>query len=210
MDIIQIPLSRMDTFAYLAADPDTRNCVAIDPAFDVQKIIETAEEHRYTITRVINTHNHPDHTAGNHEIMRKTGASLCIHTLDAPKLRSISFRIFTWIIGGSSSPKSELLLEDGDIIPIGQESLTVIHTPGHTPGGICLYCKGHLITGDTLFVGSVGRTDLSGGSSTQLIRSIREKIYTLPGDTIVWPGHNYGPAPTSTVGREKLTNPFTR
>jgi len=87
--------------------------------------------------------------------------------------------------------------------------LKTIHTPGHTPGGICLYAQGHLFTGDTLFVEAVGRTDLPGGSSRQLLRSIREKLYTLPGDTIVWPGHDYGPTPNSSIAHEQQNNLFT-
>ena len=102
------------------------------------------------------------------------------------------------------------MLQDNDIIPIGEVRLTVLHTPGHTPGSICLYTDGHIFTGDTLFVGAVGRTDLPGGSHQQLIDSIHEKIYALPAPTIVWPGHDYGPSPSSTVQLEKDTNPFTR
>ena len=109
------------------------------------------------------------------------------------------------------SPVPDVLLKDNDFIQIGASiNLRVIHTPGHTPGSIGLYSDGHVFTGDTLFVGAVGRTDLPGGSPKQLLASIREKIYTLPGSTIVWPGHDYGPYPSSTVEREKHTNPFTR
>jgi glyoxylase-like metal-dependent hydrolase (beta-lactamase superfamily II) len=102
------------------------------------------------------------------------------------------------------------LLTDGDRVDIGNCFLKVLHTPGHTPGSICLYAQGHIFTGDTLFVGGVGRTNLPGGSMKQLLKSIHEKIYTLPGNTIVWPGHDYGSSSRSTVENEKRTNPFTR
>ncbi|GAG19836.1 unnamed protein product, partial [marine sediment metagenome] len=107
------------------------------------------------------------------------------------------------------SPRPDILLKDGDVINIGENILKVIHTPGHTIGSICLYTDGNIFTGDTLFVGSVGRTDLPGGSIKQLLKSIHEKIYSLPGNATVWPGHDYGPLPHSTVEHEKKTNPFT-
>ena len=114
------------------------------------------------------------------------------------------------MFGGRGSPKADVRLKDGDTIAIGSTELKVVHTPGHTPGGICLVHEGHLFTGDTLFVGAIGRTDLPGGSLEQLIGSIRERIYTMPADTIIWPGHDYGPRPRSTVDHERRTNPYTR
>jgi glyoxylase-like metal-dependent hydrolase (beta-lactamase superfamily II) len=107
-----------------------------------------------------------------------------------------------------ASPPADLLLEDHQVIQFGEESLKVIHTPGHTPGGICLYTPGYVITGDTLFVGAVGRTDLPGGSHEQMIHSIRTRLLSLPKETIVLPGHNYGSAPQSTIAREERFNPF--
>jgi glyoxylase-like metal-dependent hydrolase (beta-lactamase superfamily II) len=112
-------------------------------------------------------------------------------------------------MGGKGSPRADCILKDNDIIEIGQSGLKVIHTPGHTKGSVCLYTQGHVFTGDTLFVEAVGRTDLPGGSHSQLLSSIREKLYTLPQDTRVWPGHDYGPTPWSTIGHEKQNNPFT-
>ena len=108
--------------------------------------------------------------------------------------------------GFTPSPPADVLLQDGDTIPFGNHKLTVIHTPGHSPGGICLYGENNLFTGDTLFVGAVGRTDLPGGSLQTMLDSIKEKILALPDDTIVWPGHDYGGSPTSTIAREKKQN----
>ncbi|MDR3603427.1 MAG: MBL fold metallo-hydrolase, partial [Syntrophaceae bacterium] len=112
------------------------------------------------------------------------------------------------MFGAEPSPPPTVLLKDHDLITFGKESVRVIHTPGHTLGGICLYFPGHVITGDTLFVGGVGRTDLPGGSYQVLQNSIRNRLFTLPDDTIVLPGHNYGSTPTSTIGREKRENGF--
>ena len=133
-----------------------------------------------------------------------------IHELDAARLGKVLHKAFSRVLGGKGSPQADVLLRDNDKINIGKTELTVFHTPGHTPGSICLYGDGNVFTGDSLFVEAVGRTDLPGSSTKQLLQSVREKIYTLPGDTIVWPGHHYGPIPSSTVEREKNTNPFTK
>ena len=210
MKIEQVKLSRMQTFCYLIKDEISGHCALIDPAFDVPQVLKKAGAGGYTITYVINTHHHPDHSAGNAEVMRQTGARLCIHVQDAQALGKIAARAFARVLGGKGSPRPAKLLQDGDKIRIGATILNILHTPGHTPGGICLYTPGHVFTGDTLFVGAVGRTDLPGGSAEQLLASIRTKIYTLPDDTIVWPGHDYGDMPCSTVADEKRDNPFTQ
>jgi len=112
------------------------------------------------------------------------------------------------MLGGQGSPKPDVLLQDGNVIEIGQSSLEVLHPPGHTPGCICLYGDGNVFTGDTLFVGAVGRTDLPGGSLDVLLQSLESKLVVLPPETIVWPGHDYGETPTSTIGREMQENPY--
>ena len=200
----------MATFCYLIGDKASKTCALIDPAFETDRILEKVKEAGYRVTHVINTHAHSDHTAGNGAIKAATGAQILIHEMDAKRLETFLNKTFSRILGGRGSPTPDVLLRDNDIINIGEISLKVLHTPGHTPGGICLYTDGNIFTGDTLFVGAVGRTDLPGGSMKQLLTSIREKIYTLPGDTIVWPGHDYGPLPSSTVQQERDMNPFTR
>ncbi|MCP4216577.1 MAG: MBL fold metallo-hydrolase [bacterium] len=209
MFIKQIKLSKMETFCYLAGDDRTKTAALIDPAFDTGRIMGMANEWGYTITHVINTHCHSDHTAGNQAVIAATGAQLLIHTADAAKLTTIVNSTFSKVLGGKRSPKPDVLLQDDDEIVIGETILKTIHTPGHTPGGICLYAPGHVFTGDTLFVEAVGRTDLPGGSSRQLLQSIREKLYTLPVETIVWPGHDYGPTRRSSIDYEKRHNGFT-
>ncbi|MCG6910564.1 MAG: MBL fold metallo-hydrolase [Deltaproteobacteria bacterium] len=210
MQVKQIKLTRMAVCCYLVADGATGECALIDPAFDTDRILATVARARLKVTRIINTHCHADHTAGNAALKAATGADICIHPSDAGRLTSVMNRAFARALGGKGSPRPDLLLHDGDAIAVGRLSLKVLHTPGHTPGGICLYADKHLFTGDTLFVGGIGRTDLSGGSMDQLIASIRQKIYTLPPDTIVWPGHHYGFRPSSTVEHERRTNPYTR
>ena len=201
----------MVNFCYLVGDEPSKTCGLIDPAFETDRILAAADRLNYRVTHIINTHGHSDHTAGNEAIKAATGARLLIHELDANRLGKVVHKTFSRILGGKGSPVPDVLLKDNDLIHIGDGiNLRVVHTPGHTPGSMCLYSEGHIFTGDTLFVGAVGRTDLPGGSSKQLLASIQEKIYTLPGSTIVWPGHDYGPYPSSTIEQEKHTNPFTR
>jgi glyoxylase-like metal-dependent hydrolase (beta-lactamase superfamily II) len=210
MRIEQIKLSKMATFCYLVGDEASGNAALIDPAFDVPRIVDMATRAGYTITHVINTHHHADHSAGNAEVIRRTHARLSIHAQDAAALTKIAGKAFARMLGGKGSPPPDRRLADGDRLRIGTVELRVLHTPGHTPGSICLHAPGHIFTGDTLFVGAVGRTDLPGGSARKLISSIRKKIYTLPEDTIVWPGHDYGERPSSTIFYEKNHNPYTR
>jgi len=208
MNIQQVKLSKMATFCYLIIDDATRTGALIDPAFDTEQLLKKASDQGLQITHVINTHNHSDHTAGNAAVVAATGAKIYIHRLDAAAFGKLFNRGFSRLMGGKGSPPPDVLLEDKDTIKIGATTLAVIHTPGHTPGGICLQAGTHLFTGDTLFVGSAGRTDLPGGNRRQLETSIATRICSLPGETIIWPGHDYGPRPNSTVAREKQSNPF--
>jgi len=199
----------MLVLCYAVADEESSTCALIDPAFEVGRILSEIDRKRYRVTHVINTHGHSDHTAGNAAVKRATGARILIHELDAARMTTAVNRGLSMLLGGRPSPEPDGLLKHGDRIAIGASSLEVIHTPGHTPGSICLYSEGHLFTGDTLFVGGVGRSDLPGGSSEALARSIRERIYSLPPQTVVWPGHDYGSNPSSTVEREMRADPFS-
>ena len=131
-----------------------------------------------------------------------------IHRLDWEFFRTPAMQAAARAKGFSPLTRADVLVEDGDHIPLGEVFALVLHTPGHSPGGICLSFPGHLFTGDTLFVGAAGRTDLPGASLTQLIASLEEKIMLLPDETRIWPGHDYGETPTSTLGEEKVNNPF--
>jgi len=210
MEIKQIRLVKMANFCYLVGDEGSQTCALIDPAFETNRILATVNDLGYRVTHIINTQGHSDHTAGNEAIKSATDAKLLIHADDAGRLGKVLHSTFSRVLGGKGSPRADGLLQDNDIIHIGAVRLKVLHTPGHTAGGICLYSEGHVFTGDSLFVGAVGRTDLPGGSMIQLLSSIHEKIYSLPGGTVVWPGHDYGPTPSSTVQQEKDTNPYTR
>jgi glyoxylase-like metal-dependent hydrolase (beta-lactamase superfamily II) len=209
LDVKQIFLPRMANFAYIVGDEATGTAAVIDPSFGPERILAEAASAGYTITHVINTHGHADHVSGNAGLIEKSHAPLLIHEADAEQVNRFLSRALSRLLGGKGSPAATRLLSDKDTVEIGESQLSVIHTPGHTPGSICLYAPGHLFTGDTLFVGAVGRTDLPGGSMQQLLSSIRERLYTLPPETRLWPGHDYGEAPFSTIGREKANNPFT-
>ena len=188
MIIRQIPMGYMDNFSYLVACEQTRDAWVIDPAPEMQRILAEAEKASVHIKAIINTHGHGDHTAGDAELKRLTGAPVTIHSLDKDRY-----------------PQADIFLTDENTLQLGEITFEVIHTPGHTPGGICLYARGNLFTGDTLFVGDSGRTDLPGGHRPTLGASIR-RLMELPDDTIVWPGHDYGPTPSSTIGWEKHHN----
>jgi glyoxylase-like metal-dependent hydrolase (beta-lactamase superfamily II) len=188
MLIKQLDIGYMDNFCYIVGCKKTRKALVIDPGHDVDQIVSAAEKQGLEIETIVNTHAHGDHTAGNAELKSLTGAKIIIHALDA-----------------AGYPKADVFLKDEKTLQLGEITFDVIHTPGHTPGGICLHAQGNLFTGDTLFVGDSGRTDLPGGDRPTLGKSIR-RLMQLPDDTTIWPGHNYGPTPTSTIGWEKRHN----
>jgi glyoxylase-like metal-dependent hydrolase (beta-lactamase superfamily II) len=210
VEIRQIKLSKMAIFCYLIIDESSRSAAIIDPAFDTGKILSYLSDRRLTLTHIINTHGHADHTAGNAAIQKATQAKLYMHRGELSHLKGLMHKTFSLFLGGQGSPLPDAFMEEGDTIMAGRIRLSVLHTPGHTRGSVSIHTEGHVFTGDTLFVGGVGRTDLPGGSHRELLSSIHNKIYTLPDHTIVWPGHDYGSAPHSTVGREKAENPYTR
>jgi glyoxylase-like metal-dependent hydrolase (beta-lactamase superfamily II) len=188
MIVKQIEIGGMDNFSYLAGCEKTRKAAVIDPGADVERILAEAEREGLAITHIVNTHGHGDHTAGSAGLKALTGARIVIHALDA-----------------AAVPQADILVSDDQDLQVGGITFRVLHTPGHTPGGICLYAEGQLFTGDTLFVGDSGRTDLAGGHRPTLGASIR-RLMTLPDETVVWPGHDYGPTPSSTIGWEKRHN----
>jgi len=207
MIVEQMRIGPMAVFSYIVGCEQDREGLIIDPAGSENKIVSRAEELGLVILYVVNTHGHADHTCGNRAVLAKTGAQLIVHQDDSDEIARGLNRAFSMAMGKLPSPAPHRLVSDGDVVPIGKTGLRVIHTPGHTPGSICLYGEGHLFTGDTLFVGAVGRTDLKGGSFETLLDSLK-KLLTLPPDTRVWPGHDYGDAPVSTLARERETNPY--
>ena len=206
--IKQIEVGPLAVFCYIVGCNETKTAAVIDPAAETQKILKEAKDLSLKIKYIINTHAHPDHISGNADMVEETGAEIIIHAEEA-KIIKIVNDSFMRMVGGKSSPEASRTVKDGDVITIGKVELTVIHTPGHSPGGICLYDNDkNLFTGDTLFVAGIGRTDLPGGSMKVMMDSIKERILTLPDDTIIWPGHNYGPYSHSTVAKEREGNPF--
>ncbi|HPC03551.1 MAG TPA: MBL fold metallo-hydrolase [Syntrophales bacterium] len=209
MILEQIQVGHMAVFAYLIGDEQTGEAMLVDPAADVGRLLGEARKRGLQIRLIVNTHGHVDHIAGNADCRKETGAKIVIHELDADMLTStpsIMLRMFN----AKASPPADITVRDGDTVSAGGISLQVFHTPGHTPGGVCLYSPGFVLTGDTLFVESVGRTDFPGGSWEALRNSIVTRLLTLPEETVVLPGHNYGRVPRSTIGHEKRHNPFLR
>jgi glyoxylase-like metal-dependent hydrolase (beta-lactamase superfamily II) len=195
-------------FTYLVACPESKEALLIDPGGPAPTLTKRLRQHDWRLSWIINTHGHADHIAGNDLWAEATGARIVIHQLDWEFFRRPEMQAEARAEGFPPLSRADLLVAGGDRLPLGRQEAVVLHTPGHTPGAICLYFPGHLFTGDTLFVGAAGRTDLAGGSLQQLIASLEEKIMPLPDDTRVWPGHDYGETPTSTVGQEKVNNPY--
>ncbi len=210
MLVKQYEVGNFAVFCYLVGDEEEKEGLFIDPADDTDFLLSEAKSHGIsTIRYIVNTHAHVDHVMGNAAMAKKTGAKIVIHEKDAPFLtRTPSYLLE--MFRANPSPAADMLVREGDVLRVGKVQIHVIHTPGHSPGGISLYVDGMVFTGDSLFVGSVGRTDFPGSSWEELESSIRRKLYTLPGDTIVYPGHNYGPRPSSTIQYEKRHNPFVR
>lgn len=207
MFVKQMEVGSFSVFAYIVGCETTKDAIVIDPASDCEMIFEEAEKRDFQIRYIVNTHSHVDHIMGNRRMKELTGAKIIIHENEAYSLVNQPPSMLS-MFGAEPSPPADILVRDGDYITIGDCTLRVIHTPGHSPGSICLLGDGIVFTGDTLFVGGVGRTDLPGGSWHELVSSIRRKLFVLPDDTIVAPGHNYGQSPKSTIGREKIYNPF--
>lgn len=207
MKIQQLTVGMMGVCCYIVSCEKTKKAAIIDPGGNEDKILSACKKDDLTVEFIIATHGHPDHVCGNGPIQEATGAKIIMHKDDVEFFAKSETKEYFSMLGLPESPPADILVEDGDTITIGEEALQVIHTPGHTPGGICLYNAPDCITGDTLFVGGVGRTDFPGGSMEELSRSIREKLLTLPRETIVWPGHGYGGS-KSTIGEEARSNPY--
>jgi glyoxylase-like metal-dependent hydrolase (beta-lactamase superfamily II) len=210
MIVKQYEVGNFAVFCYLIGDEETQEGLFIDPADDAGRLLAEAKSHGLNkIKYIVNTHSHVDHIMGNAEMVKKTGAKIIIHEEDALALGRTPSSLLE-MFGATASPPADILVKEGDAIQAGNVKLKVIHTPGHSPGGMSLYVDGMVFTGDTLFVGSVGRTDFPGSSWDVLEASIRKKLYVLPGETVVFPGHNYGSTPTSTIQYERRHNPFVR
>ena len=187
LTVLHIPVARFKSNCYIAYDPKTLDAVVIDPGGEAEKIISLIKENKLKANKIILTHGHGDHTKAAAEIKKATKAEVLIHNNDASILYEIT---------------ADRFLTDGEKIPVGGQTLTVVLTPGHTPGGITLVTEGIAFTGDTLFNGGIGRTDLPGGSMEALNSSIKYLLFNLPPSTRIFPGHKTD----STIGTEKSRN----
>jgi len=177
---------RGDNFSYIIADDSTKEAAVVDPNFNADAIIRIVKDQNLNVKYVIDTHDHFDHTASNEEIKSNFGAKVVAHKL--------------------ANVNKDVSVVDGDVIRVGNIIVKVIHTPGHTQDSVCLLVDDKLLTGDTLFVGECGRTDLPGGSAEDLYYSLFDKLMKLDDNIMVYPGHDYGPKPCSTIGIERRTN----
>jgi glyoxylase-like metal-dependent hydrolase (beta-lactamase superfamily II) len=190
----------------ILGDETSREAIVVDPGDDISRIVATLARHQLTLKQIVVTHAHIDHIAGAQQLKRLTGAPILYNQLDLPLVKMMDLQA-GWL--GIATPEvapPDADLADNQTITIAGLSATVLHTPGHTQGSSCLWIPSHklLIAGDTLFAGSVGRTDLPGGNTRQLIQSVNDRLLTLPDDTKVLPGHG----PTTSIGEERETNPF--
>jgi len=202
----QLELGPMQNFVYLVGDPVARQCVVVDPAWEIDTVIDTAQADDMTIVGALVTHTHQDHVGGSleswgmpgripgvEELLARVPAKVYVHKAEREFLRGF----------GSDLVK----VDNHDTLPIGRLTLTFMHTPGHTPGSQCFLVDGRLISGDTLFIGSCGRTDLPGSDPSEMYYSLTQRLAALPDTTVLLPGHNYG-GPRSTIGDERHHNPF--
>lgn len=206
----QIPMGPMQNFVYLVGDPVTRQAAAIDPAWNVDGILGILEQDDMKLTHAFVTHYHQDHLGGdlfgNHiqgaaELLeRNQEVKIHVHKAEAGYVHGIA----------GLSDSDLVIVEGGDDVRVGNVSLKIIHTPGHTPGSQCFLVDGRLVSGDTLFIGSCGRVDLPGSDPAAMYDSLVNKLKRLPDDTILYPGHDYASQPTSTIAHEKRRNMFLR
>src|SRR5450830_826687 len=197
----------MDSNCYIIGCEETKEGIVVDPGAEGQRILKKVEELGLKVNKIILTHGHVDHIGALAEVQEATGAKVLIHADDAAQLTDASKNLSAFVGQKMSVKAADQLLADNDKIECGKLTLEVIHTLGHTRGGISLRCEPDiLITGDTLFAGSVGRCDFPGGSHSQLISSIKNRLLIFPPETKVFPGHG----PSSTIDEEKRENPFLR
>lgn len=186
MKVYQFEVGDMQNFTYLLEDEDTGEAIVIDPSWDLPDVIQTIERNNLKVKYIVNTHYHFDHTIGNDFVIKSTGAKVIQHK--------------------TSTIKHDMVVSDGDKIKFGNSEVTVFHTPGHSKDSMCLVGDGKIFSGDTLFVGNCGRVDLPGGNARELYHSLFDVVSKMDESFVLYPGHNYGSSPTSTIGKEKKTN----
>jgi glyoxylase-like metal-dependent hydrolase (beta-lactamase superfamily II) len=200
------PVGPLQCNCSVIGDAATREAIVIDPGDDIDRVVAALDKHNLTLKQIVITHAHIDHVGGAMKLKKLTGAPILLNENDAVLLKMLDIQA-AWV--GMKSPGAVVIdssLNSGDQISVGSLSGNVIHTPGHTEGSVCIYFPAHqkLIAGDTLFAGSIGRTDLPGGSMDKIMRSLHREVLALPDETVVVPGHGE----LTTIGEERATNPF--
>ncbi|MCC7460671.1 MAG: MBL fold metallo-hydrolase [Proteobacteria bacterium] len=190
----QLELGPMAKYVYLIGDPATKQALVVDPAWDVQVILDQLAHDGYEMKGMLVTHGHPDHINGVEELLNRTNTPVYMHKDEVP-----------WIKGWK---ETAIATQNGDKIKIGNIEIECIHTPGHTMGSQCFRCHNQMLTGDTLFIDGCGRTDLPGGNTEMLYDTFNNVIKKLPDSTVIYPGHNYSPGKSDTLGHQKETNPY--
>ncbi|NMB07811.1 MAG: MBL fold metallo-hydrolase [Tissierellia bacterium] len=206
MKVVTIPAGIYAANCYLVYSENTKKAIVIDPGGDVDDIMAKIEELNLDIEYIILTHGHGDHIGGVLELKSFIDVPIAIHKEDEYMLKNGNQNLSSQMVMGTIELNADILLEDGDEISFGDLTAKIIHTPGHTPGGISIKIGNSIFTGDTLFAGSIGRTDFPGGSYKEIISSIKNRIIIYPDETIIYPGHG----PATNVKIEKANNPFLR
>lgn len=201
-----LPVGLLQCNCSIFGDETSREAIVVDPGDDIPSIQAVLQRNRLTVKYIVITHAHIDHIAGAQHLKRLSGAPILYNQNDLPLVKMMDVQASWLRMPTPEVAPPDASLTDGQILSIAGISGTILHTPGHTQGSVCLYLQEHsiLLAGDTLFAGSVGRTDLPGGDSNQLIRSIHSQLLTLPDDVTVVPGHG----PNTTIGEERHSNPF--
>lgn len=203
----QLECGPMQNYVYLIGDPVTRRAAAVDPAWEVERVVQTAQEDGYTLSKVLITHTHQDHTGGElfgkHipgvvELLELVDVPVYVHNTETHILKNVP-------------ESSKVATASNQVVDLGGDvQITLIHTPGHTPGSQCFLVQNRLVSGDTLFIGSCGRVDLPNSSPEEMYESLTTKLMRLDDDTVLYPGHNYAGKPTSTIGEERQRNPYVQ
>lgn len=206
MILEMLVVGQLDVNCYILGCKETKEAAIIDPGGDADEIINTVNRLGVKPKYIICTHGHADHIGAVSQIKNATGAKVLIHSADAEMFTDPQKNLSAFLGANIVLQPADQLLAEGDTVKLGNLDLEIVNVPGHTKGGICIKVEDVIFSGDTLFAGSIGRSDFPGGSHTQLIKGIKEKILTLPGQTKVYPGHG----PDTTVEQEKRQNPFIR
>lgn len=204
MRILAFPVGPLQANAYLAICQKTLACAVIDPGEEAERLLAAAEEEDARVESVMLTHAHLDHVGGVAGVKREIDVPVYLHPADSALYAAAPIQARSFGLEIETPPDPDRELEDGQLLEIGAETLEVRHTPGHSPGHVCFVGDGFAVVGDCVFAGSIGRTDLPGGDYRTLMESIKEKLLTLPDDTVLYSGHG----PETTVGKERATNPF--